>query len=82
MPDDQQARDTWHLPKKSAGLSVLPWREEEMLLTCARNHALAQQTSVSMRDLSGLKYVHFDRNLVIRRKIDRFLRDSGVSVEA
>ena len=30
-------------PKKSRGLAAIPWREEEMVVTCAPNHALARQ---------------------------------------
>ena len=32
--------------------------------------------------LSGEKFVAFDRRLVIRREVDRFLRDHGVRTEA
>jgi DNA-binding transcriptional LysR family regulator len=34
-----------------------------------------------VRELQGEKYVGFDRDLVIRRKVDRFLRGHGVSVD-
>ncbi len=68
-------------PRKSAGIQVLPWREERMILACARNHPLADKGALAMMDLDGQKYVHFDRNLVIRKKIDRFLRAHNVAVD-
>src|SRR5439155_23412109 len=66
-------------PKKSRDLSALPWREEEMVLACPPSHPLARAKSVKPDQLEGLDYVAFDRDLVIRREVDRFWRDQGVS---
>lgn len=68
-------------PRKSPKLIALPWREEPMVLACAPSHPLAQNSVVSARHLSGQKYVHFDKNLVIRRQVDRYLRKQGAAVE-
>jgi DNA-binding transcriptional LysR family regulator len=68
-------------PKKSSKLTALPWREETMVLVCAPKHPLAQNGSVQPRQLAGQKYIHFDKNLVIRRQVDRFLREQGANVE-
>lgn len=68
-------------PRKLRELSVLPWREEEMVLACAPGHPLARQKSVRPSQLAGEKYVHFDRGLGIRREVDRFLREHEVTVE-
>jgi DNA-binding transcriptional LysR family regulator len=68
-------------PRKSPKLISLNWREEAMVLACAPKHPLAQQKVVAARELVGEKYVHFDKNLVIRRQVDRFLREHGAAVE-
>lgn len=68
-------------PRKSPKLEALPWREEKMVLACAPNHPLARNLAAQLKDLEGQKYVHFDRNLSIRRKVDRFLKEQGVAVE-
>jgi DNA-binding transcriptional LysR family regulator len=68
-------------PRKSRELIVLPWRDEEMVLTCAPGHPLAAHKSVKPAQLEGEKFVGFDRELVIRRQVDRFLREHGVSVD-
>jgi DNA-binding transcriptional LysR family regulator len=68
-------------PQKSAKLIALPWREEEMVVVCAPVHALAGAGVVGVDELEGRKFVHFDRNLVVRRRIDRFLKQHGVSVD-
>jgi len=68
-------------PRKSRELVALPWRQEEMVVACAPNHLLASLKSVCVSQLEGVKYVGFDRELVIRRHVDRFLRQHGVSVD-
>src|SRR5579884_2985228 len=68
-------------PRKSRDLVVLPWREEEMVLACQPSHPLARQTSIRLAQLNGEKYIAFDKDLGIRRQVDRFLRQQGVSVE-
>src|SRR5262249_54948243 len=68
-------------PRRSRELTVLPWREEEMVLTCSPRHPLARHKSIRPAQLAGVKYVGFDRDLVIRRKVDRFLREQGAAVD-
>jgi DNA-binding transcriptional LysR family regulator len=68
-------------PRKSSKLAATPWREEEMVLACPPKHALAAHLAVRVGELDGQRYVHFDRNLAIRRRVDRFLREHGASVE-
>src|SRR5579885_247937 len=68
-------------PRKFRDLVVLPWREEEMVLACQPEHPLASQANVRLNQLSGEKYIAFDKDLGIRRQVDRFLRQQGVAVE-
>jgi DNA-binding transcriptional LysR family regulator len=68
-------------PRKSPKLSALPWRDEEMVLACAVKHPFAHRLAVPVADLDGQTYVHFAKDLVIRRKVDHFLREQDVSVE-
>jgi len=68
-------------PRKSRELVAFPWRQEEMVLACAPSHPLAKLRSVRVSQLEGVKYIGFDRDLVIRRHVDRFLRKYGVSVD-
>ena len=67
-------------PRKSAKLSVVPWREEEMMLVCAPQHRLARNLAVPLKEIEGETYIHFNKDLVIRRRVDRFLRSQGVTV--
>jgi DNA-binding transcriptional LysR family regulator len=68
-------------PRKSRELIAVPWRDEEMVLTCHPGDPLAHHLGVTPAALDGQKYVGFARGLVIRRQVDRFLREQGVSVD-
>jgi DNA-binding transcriptional LysR family regulator len=67
-------------PKGGRDLTALPWREEPMVLACPPQHALASEAAVRPAQLEGEKFVAFDRDLVIRRQLDRFLRQHHVTV--
>lgn len=67
-------------PRKSPKLTAVPWRQEDMVLACPPKHPLAQHLAIEPRLLTGEKYIHFERNLTIRREVDRFLREQDVEV--
>src|SRR5438034_3471634 len=52
-----------------------------MLLVTHPSHRLAKRKLVEPRDLSGEKFVAFDRDLAVRRAIDRALKQHGVKVD-
>ena len=68
-------------PSRSRELNVLSWREEEMVVVCAPGHSLARFKRSNPVRLVGEKYVAFDKRLVIRREVDRFLRDHGANCD-
>lgn len=68
-------------PKKTTNLVAVNWREEEMVLACAPRHPLARRLALAPTELEGVAYVHFDKKLIVRRRVDRFLREQGVVVE-
>ena len=67
-------------PSTSPDLAVIPLRSEEMLLACRCDHPLAGKESISLTALAGEEMIGFDRDLPIRKEIDRCLRQRGVSV--
>jgi DNA-binding transcriptional LysR family regulator len=69
-------------PRKMRELASLPWRDEEMVLTCAPGHPLARLRSIRPAQLTGEKYISFDKGLVIRREVDRFLREQDAGVQS
>lgn len=68
-------------PRKLPKLAAMPWREEEMVLACSPVHPLAPVLNIRPGQLQGVKYIHFDKDLTIRREVDRFLREHGIVVD-
>jgi len=65
--------------KNTRDLIALPWRDEQIVLACAPGHPLSGLDSVSPSALSGHDFVALDKGLVVRREIDRFLREHNVA---
>ena len=67
-------------PEPTREISVIAWREEEMVLATAPSNPLAARESISAADLHGVDFIGFDQDLPIRREVDRYLRVAGVEV--
>ncbi len=68
-------------PEPTKEIAVIPWRKEEMVVAVAPTHPLARMEAVKPEALNGQDIVSFDEDLPIRREMDRFLREHGVSVK-
>jgi len=66
------------MPKRD--LEVLPFAEEEMVVICAPEHPLAQETQVRLRQLDGLAFIGFADDIPTRRLVDDRLRTAGARV--
>ncbi len=63
-------------------ITVIPWREEEMVVAVSPYHPLANKNSVEPADLQGLDFISFDDDLPIHHDIERYLRERSVEVNA
>jgi DNA-binding transcriptional LysR family regulator len=68
-------------PRPSRSIDAIPWRKERMVLVCAPHHELARSEVVDWQDLEGLRIVSFDKELTIRKEIDRVLNAHEVLVD-
>jgi len=67
-------------PVAKRELAVIPWRQEQMAVAMAPSHPLAGKARFDPADLQGQDFIGFDEDLMIRRELDRFLREQGVAV--
>jgi DNA-binding transcriptional LysR family regulator len=67
-------------PAAMRGLTVIPMRTENMVLVCCPGHRLASMKRVTISQLRGENFIGFDRELIIRRELDRYLRENQVTV--
>jgi len=67
-------------PTPSHDISVIPLRAERMVLVCPPDHPLAGRKAVTAEHLRDEAFVAFERDLIIRKEIDRYLRQRSVSI--
>jgi len=68
-------------PARDAKLEVVPLRKDMMVLICHPQHPLARAKSVSLKDLTGQKFIGFEPDIPTRRAIDKVLKESAVAVQ-
>ncbi len=67
-------------PREDRHIEVLPWINEEMVLACAPGHPLSAEERIDVHRLAGVNFVAFEKDLTIRKEIDRFFKKSEISV--
>jgi DNA-binding transcriptional LysR family regulator len=68
-------------PFKKRELTVVIWQQEEMVLACHPQHRLARRREAAVREIAGEKFVALEKDLVIRKETDRYLKQNGVEVD-
>lgn len=69
------------LPLRRANMTVVPWREEKLVLVCAPGHPLARRRKVRLAEIAGKPFIAFERDIPTRKTIDRILRSHRIAVE-
>ena len=67
-------------PVKRKDLSIIPFAEDQLVLALHPSHPLAKQKSVKLKDLQGIEFIGFERDIPTRQATDKFLRQAGVEV--
>lgn len=67
-------------PEHRREITIIPWRDESMAVALPPGHPLADHARLSPGDLEGQKFIAFDEEVIIRREVDRFLREHDVNV--
>ena len=65
-------------PTPHRSLSIIPWHDEPMVFVCHRSHALARKKIINANEIGSEKFIAFEKNLAIRKAIDRSLRQRAV----
>jgi DNA-binding transcriptional LysR family regulator len=68
-------------PRRQREFVALPWRQERMVLACSPKHPFAQRKQIRPEEVSGQRYIGFDRRLAIRREVDRYWKEHGVCLD-
>jgi DNA-binding transcriptional LysR family regulator len=65
-------------PSRRPGITVVPFREDRLVLVVPPNHAFAKHRQVSIQKLVGEPLVGFERDIPTRKETDRVLRRHGI----
>jgi len=68
-------------PRDGGDVSCIAWQEQPMAVVVPKDHALANRSEVDLSELEGKSFVAFTPELTIRRKIDRWLKQAGITVD-
>ncbi len=68
-------------PAATPDLSVVSLRSETMVLVSRPEHPLSKEKAITAEHLRDADFVAFDRDLSIRKEIDRYLRQRSVSIK-
>ncbi|KAA0137311.1 LysR family transcriptional regulator [Gimesia chilikensis] len=68
-------------PKEDKDLTSILWQEQPMVLVVYPGHRLADQVSCEVGDIENEPFVAFTSELVVRQKMDRWLKKAGVHVQ-
>ena len=61
-------------PNRRSGITVVPFRQDRLVLVTPPGHPLTRHRSVAVRKLSGEALVGFERDIPTRKETDRLLR--------
>jgi DNA-binding transcriptional LysR family regulator len=67
-------------PIASPDIDVIPLRSERMVLVCNPRHRLARESAITAEHLRDEDFIAFDRDLSIRKEVDRYLRQRSVDI--
>jgi DNA-binding transcriptional LysR family regulator len=73
------------LPLRRPNISVIPMRQDKLVVVCHPKHPLAPNKQsnagrISVQQLAGEEFVAFERDIPTRKTIDRILKQHGVAV--
>ena len=67
-------------PEPRRGLTIVPMASDRMVLICPPDHEFAERKVIKVRELKGLDFVQFERDIPTRKATDKILKNNGVEV--
>lgn len=68
------------LPLRKPNITVIPLRQDKLVVVCNPEHRLARRKRISISQLAGEEFVAFERDIPTRKTIDRILKQHKVAV--
>jgi DNA-binding transcriptional LysR family regulator len=68
-------------PAKHPQITVLPFREDRLVIACSPNHAFSALKKVALSRLDGEVFVGYERDISTRKATDQLFKEHGVNVQ-
>ncbi|MGI8556125.1 MAG: LysR family transcriptional regulator [Pyrinomonadaceae bacterium] len=67
-------------PEPRRGLTIVPMLSDRLVLICPPDHKFARLKKIKAKELKGLDFVLFERDIPTRKATDKILKSHGVEV--
>lgn len=67
-------------PRDGGDISCIPWQEQEFVVVVAPTHRLAGRGSIPLSEIESEDFVGFTPDLMIRKQMDRWLKQAKTAV--
>jgi DNA-binding transcriptional LysR family regulator len=67
-------------PEPRRGLTIVNMPGDRLVLICPPDHEFAERKQVKVKELAGLDFVFFERDIPTRKATDKALKNNGVAV--
>jgi DNA-binding transcriptional LysR family regulator len=67
-------------PKAVRDMNVISWHEELMVLACNPEHPFNTEDEMDLEEIANEKFIAFNRGLNIRKEINHFIKEAGITV--
>lgn len=68
-------------PVARPGIRILPFRSDELVLVCGREHPLMCKRLIKLTDLEGQRFIAFERDIPTGKAVESMLKAAGVRVQ-
>ena len=80
-PETLNAEERRVLQDCGAQIEIIPFRSDRLVFVCSPEHELARRKRLSVAELSGQRFVGFERDMSSRKAVDKILRDNEAVVQ-
>ena len=68
-------------PENRRGLTIVPMPGDRLVLICPPDHKFASRKQIKAKDLNGLDFVLFERDIPTRKATDKILKSHNVEIQ-
>ena len=67
-------------PEPNKDLFITPFANDELIVALSPDHPFNQKSMIKLKDLQGVEFIAFEKDIPTRKATDKILADAGVDV--